>query len=223
LPSPSDTAPLTDLLLELYDTQQAAAYGNLVVGIVFGAYVVVYGTSLYLLLRKGGLLRSAPRLFMLVATTALFGLGLIALVLDTTLAYQQFTREIGLFASSSGSLWSTRRTNITTAVGATITCIIYVISDIVCAWRAAVLWNYDRRVLTVLSLFVLGTIAAAGSDLGLGLSPLFGPSSSSKAGSSAILRGGGRPLILVGPTLATNFFIHVLDRTPSVEETTQVD
>jgi hypothetical protein len=47
--------------------------------------------------------------------------------------------------------------------------------------------------------------AAAGSDLGLGLSPLFGPSSSSKAGSSAILRGGGRPLILVGPTLATNF------------------
>jgi hypothetical protein len=73
-PSPSDTAPLTELLLELYDTQQAAAYGNLFVGIVFGehyyyylcpleisltcasafahtgAYVVLYGTSLYILL-----------------------------------------------------------------------------------------------------------------------------------------------------------------------------
>jgi hypothetical protein len=135
---------------------------------------------------------------MLVATTALFGLGLIALVLDTSLAYQQFTREIGLFGSSSGSLWSTRRTNITTSVGATITCIIvspsifhhsrqmkglahilyvcacasppssvvcrlsfvvkYIISDTVCAWRAAVLWNYDRRVVAVLSLFILGTI-----------------------------------------------------------------
>lgn len=52
--------------------------------------------------------------------------------------------------------------------------------------------------------------AAAGSDLGLGLSPLFRPSfdpslEPDQAGSSAILRGGGHPLILVGPTLATNF------------------
>jgi hypothetical protein len=42
LPSPSDTAPLTELLLELYDTQQATAYGNLVVGIVFGEYYYYY-------------------------------------------------------------------------------------------------------------------------------------------------------------------------------------
>jgi hypothetical protein len=34
----------------------------------------------------------------------------------------------------------------------------YIISDIVCAWRAALLWNYDRRVVAILSLFVLGTI-----------------------------------------------------------------
>ena len=71
--------------------------------------------------RNGGLPRSARRLFMLVVTTAMFALGLIALVLNTELSYQQFTL---LLDSSSPSLWSARRTSITTAVGATLVCTI---------------------------------------------------------------------------------------------------
>jgi len=61
---------------------------------------------------------------MLVATTAMFALVLMALVLDTSLGFQQFARELSSFGSSGGSLWSTRRINVTTAVGATIACII---------------------------------------------------------------------------------------------------
>lgn len=64
------------------------------------------------------MLRSVPRLFMLVISTATFALGLIALVLETSLAFQQFAHELG---SSSGSLWSPRRTNVVAAICTTIT------------------------------------------------------------------------------------------------------
>jgi hypothetical protein len=68
--------------------------------------------------RNDGVLRSAPRLFMLVVSTVTFVLGLIALVLETSLAFQNFARELG---SSNGSLWSTHRTNVVVALCATIT------------------------------------------------------------------------------------------------------
>ncbi len=58
--------PIADLLLELYETYRSTVLSNLFVGIVFGeltpsirrfsyllwagAYVVLYGTSLYILL-----------------------------------------------------------------------------------------------------------------------------------------------------------------------------
>jgi len=71
--------------------------------------------------RNDGLVRSTPRFFMLVMTTATFALGIIALVLETSLAYQQFTLEV---IPSSSSLWSARRTNVIMAVGATIACTI---------------------------------------------------------------------------------------------------
>jgi len=191
----------TTLLLELYETQRTAAYSNLAVGTVFGIYVVLYCTSLYILLRNDGLLRSTPRLFMLVMTTAMFALGTIALVLETSLAYQQFALEV---VPSSSSLWSTRRTNIIMAVGATIACIIYIISNVVCAWRAAVLWNYNRRVVAVLALFVLGTVVAAASDLGVNLHPVFSSSQQSPQYVSGTKLGGHRALIFIGPTIATN-------------------
>jgi len=109
---------IVGLLFELYETDRATAYSNFLVGIVFGAYVVLYGMSLYILLRNDGLLRSAPRMFMLVVSTVTFALGLIALVLETSLAFQNFAREL---SSSNNSLWSTHRTNIVVAVCATIT------------------------------------------------------------------------------------------------------
>ena len=68
--------------------------------------------------RNDGVLRSVPRLFMLVVSTATFVLGLIALVLETSLAYQQFTHEL---SPSNSSVWSARHTNVVAAVCATIT------------------------------------------------------------------------------------------------------
>jgi hypothetical protein len=65
---------------------------------------------------------------MFVVTTAMFALGLTALALDTTLAFQRFARELSPFSApgsaSSSPSWSVRRANIVTAVGATIACTI---------------------------------------------------------------------------------------------------
>ena len=68
--------------------------------------------------RNDGVLRSVPRLFMLVVSTATFALGLVVLVLETSLAFQQFAHQL---SPSSSSLWSAHRTNVIAAVCATIT------------------------------------------------------------------------------------------------------
>jgi hypothetical protein len=190
------------LLLELYETDRTTAYSNLLVGFVFGAYVILYGTSLYILLRNDGMVRSVPRLFMLVVSTATFALGLIALVLETSLAFQQFAHQL---SPSSGSLWSPRRTNVVVAVCATITYFVFILTDLVCAWRAAVLWNYDRRVVAVLALFILGSTVAAGSDLGLCLPTVLKSSNGPPQSASGMTIGNPRAMIMIGPTLATNF------------------
>jgi len=51
----------------------------------------------------------------------MFALGIIALALDTSLTYQQFTLDL---SPTSGALWSPRRTNVVAATGATIICAI---------------------------------------------------------------------------------------------------
>ena len=172
---------------------------------------------------------------MLTVTTAMFMLGLIALVLQTSLSYQQFAQ---MFSSSSASLWSTHRIGVVTAVIATIARIIvsasfdirclteypkqYILSEAVCAWRAVVLWNYDRRVVAVLMFFLIGTTckpvpppdvfdkrrslnpfsAATGINLGRTLRPVFVPNQTSTSESGTKL--GETALILIGPLLATN-------------------
>ncbi|KAH8991485.1 hypothetical protein EDB86DRAFT_2933344 [Lactarius hatsudake] len=194
--------PVADLLLELYKTYKSTVLSDLFVGIVFGAYAGLYGTSLYILLRNGRsrLLRSTPRLAMLTATSTMFALGLITLVLQTSLRYQQFAH---LFDSSNASLWSAHRTGVVSAVVATITRIIYVLSEVVCAWRAAVMWNYDRRVVAALMVFLVGATSAAGVNLGRTLHPLFISSQQSPPLESG-RKLGECALILVGPLLATN-------------------
>jgi len=133
-------------------------------------------------------------------TTFMFALGIIALVLETAFGFQQMQ----LFLDpTTTNVWSSYRTNVIIAVGATITRLMYILSDMICAWRAVVLWNRDKRVIAILLLFILGTIAAAGSALGLGLVPLFSPSHQSIEDQSNV-KLGERALILVGPTLATN-------------------
>ena len=103
-------------------------------------------------------------------TTFMFVLGIIALVLETAFGFQQMQL---LLDPTAGNAWSSARTNVIIAVGATITrlmvrparcfhviCLMgvqYILSDIICAWRAAVLWNRDKRVIAILLFFVLGT------------------------------------------------------------------
>ncbi|KAI9450404.1 hypothetical protein BJY52DRAFT_1356837 [Lactarius psammicola] len=164
-------------------------YANLFVGIVYGVYIVLYVTSGYILLGKPGFTSSLPRMFMFGITTFMFVLGIVALALETALGFQQFQ----LFLNPpAGFPWSTYHTRI--IVETIITRLMYILSDVICAWRAVVLWNRDKRVIAILLLFILGTIAAAGCELGLSLIP------SSAQGETV----GLGPLIMVGPTLATN-------------------
>ncbi|KAI0054231.1 hypothetical protein BV25DRAFT_1782085, partial [Artomyces pyxidatus] len=78
----------------------------------------------------------------------------------------------------------------------------YILSDAIVVWRALTLWSSDRRIFFVLLIFMLGTIAAAGSDLGLSLSQLF--DTLDVVEDQSRVQQGRRALILVGPTLATN-------------------
>ncbi|KAF8266937.1 hypothetical protein EI94DRAFT_1802332 [Lactarius quietus] len=150
-----------------YFQYKLTVYDNLFVGIVYGIYIVLYITSVYILLSKPGFTSSPPRVFMFGVTTFMFVLGIIAMVLETALGFQQMQ----LFLDpTSGN---------------------YILSDIICAWRAVVLWNRDKRVIAILLLFILGTAAAAG------------PSHQSIQDESNV-KLGERALIMVGPTLGTN-------------------
>jgi len=171
-------------------------------------------------------------------TTFMFVLGLIALVLSTTLGFEQMQL---LLDSTSGEIWSSTKTNIIIAVGATMTRIMvrlsvgtgfsstltltnqFILSDVICAWRAVVLWNKDKRVIATLTLFILGTTgvscstssfptcahlqfvmaAAAAFDLVLNLGPLFDSSHKNIQDESGV-KMGERVLIMFGPTLGTN-------------------
>ncbi|KAN0141232.1 hypothetical protein V8E53_000988 [Lactarius tabidus] len=147
--------------------------------------------------RKPGFTSSSPRMFMFGITTFTFVLGITELVLYLSLGFQQAQ----LFLDpSAGDVWSSYHTNVIDAVGATIARLMYILSDIICAWRAVVLWNRDKRVIAILLLFILGTIVAAGYDLGLSMVTLFGPSPQDEG----YVKWGERDLIMGGPTLGTN-------------------
>ncbi|KAI9450473.1 hypothetical protein BJY52DRAFT_176850 [Lactarius psammicola] len=182
-----------------YLQYKLTVYDTLFVGIVYGIYIVLYVTSVHILLRKPGFTSSRPRMFMFGITTLMFALGIIAQVLRIALWFQ----HIQWF--TIGNVWSSHRINVVFAVEATITRLMYILSDVICAWRAVVLWNRDKRVIAILLLFIIGTTVAAGCELGLGLvhvarpSPLLTPSNSSVQNESNL-----GPLIMVGPTLATN-------------------
>ena len=93
------------------------------------------------------------------------------------------------------------------------------------------LWNYDRRVLAVLALFVLGTIselsplsgscrafiinyvsplAAGGVDLGIYLHTVFKSSDLALQEGTGVREADARSAIMIGPTLATNFLSTLL-------------
>jgi hypothetical protein len=164
--------------------------------VITGAYIVAYVTSAYILLRKPGFTSSLPRMFMLGITTFIFALGIIALVLVTIFLWFQSMKSF-LTDSKPGSSFFT-----SSAVWATTTRLMYILSDIICAWRTVVLWNRDKRVIAVLLFFILGSTAAAVCDLYFSIIPLFGAASRSIEGQGKV---GERALLfVVGPTLATN-------------------
>ncbi|KAH9173004.1 hypothetical protein EDB89DRAFT_829095 [Lactarius sanguifluus] len=184
-------------LAELYYLQyKLTVYDNLFVGIIYGVYIVLYVTSVHIL-SKQGLTSSRLRMFMFVITTLMFALAIVALVLRSALGFH----AMQLFLSStldfpSAHTWSLHRVIVVSWVEATITRLMYILSDIVCAWRAVVLWNRDKRIIAILTLLIFGTTAAAGCEVGLG-DPV--PSSGRSS-----FQGDQGPLIMVGPTLGTN-------------------
>ncbi|KAH8993717.1 hypothetical protein EDB92DRAFT_376798 [Lactarius akahatsu] len=185
-------------LSEYYLQYKLTVYDNLFVGIVYGIYIVLYVTSVHILI-KPGFTSSRPRMFMFGITTFMFALTVVALVLRTTLGFQevQWFLSFALEDSIQGpaNAWSSYRIFVVFLVEAAITRLMYILSDIVCAWRAVVLWNRDKRVIAILLFLILGTTAAAGCELGLDLTP---PSSETSFQSDQ------GPLIMVGPTLGTN-------------------
>ncbi|KAH8991890.1 hypothetical protein EDB86DRAFT_3079513 [Lactarius hatsudake] len=190
--------------VSFYYIYKLTVYNNLFVGIVYGIYIVLYIASVHILLGKPGFRSSQPRMFMFGITTFMFVLGSVTLVLEVVLGFKE-TRLI--LDPTAENVRSVYRTNVVFAVAEAITCLMYILSDIICAWRAVVLWNRDKRIIAVLLLFIFGTTAAAGCELGLRLAPIFksGLPFLSTIQAGTIVNAG--PLIMVGrlgPTLATN-------------------
>ncbi|KAH9004442.1 hypothetical protein EDB86DRAFT_3099029 [Lactarius hatsudake] len=176
----------SDISKFYYFEYKLTVYDNLFVGIVYGVYIVLYVTSVHILMIMFGI------------TTLMFALAIVALVLRIALGFQVMRFYLNVFGPTSAPLstWSDHRSFVVSLVEATITRLMYILSDIVCAWRAVVLWNRDKRIIAILLLLILGTTAAAGCELRLSNHVL-------PAGESS-LQGDQGPLIMVGPTLATN-------------------
>jgi len=117
----------------------------------------------------------------------MFALGIIALVIQTSLEFHW--QEAKLIFDTSYT--------ICVFVWSTITCVMHILCDIICAWRTVVIWNGDKRIITVLVLFILGTIATAGYALVTGLF-------TSQSPDDTHLETGTLDLIMICPTLATN-------------------
>ncbi|KAH9010241.1 hypothetical protein EDB85DRAFT_1902330 [Lactarius pseudohatsudake] len=191
-------------------------YDNLIVGIVYGIYSTLRYLGLHPPVRSSVLskegrrtltvdgLQAQTRMIMFGITTFMFTMGVIALVLEITLWFQQYHAFM-----TRGGVWSPYRTNVAFAVESTITRLMYVLSDIICAWRAVVLWNRDKRIIAILLLLILGTTAVAGYELYFSLAFNFSLDPTGhyvpyydvfRLGTT----GDSGPLIMVGPTLGTN-------------------
>ncbi|KAI9439091.1 hypothetical protein H4582DRAFT_113058 [Lactarius indigo] len=193
--SSDDSAVIFDPVF-FYGQYELTVYDNLFVGIVYGVYIVLYVASVHVLLSTPGFTSSRPRMFMFGITTFMFALAIVALVLETAFGFQQMKL---LLDFTDTNVWSFGRLSAVFIVVETFRRLMYILSDIICAWRAVVLWNRDKRVIAVLLLFILGTTAAAGCELGLSVIPTFRP----PYNSISITANFG-PLIMVGPTLGTN-------------------
>ncbi|KAH9058108.1 hypothetical protein EDB87DRAFT_952161 [Lactarius vividus] len=170
--NPPDPCPDSTTLYSSPET--STVFDDLAVGIVYGVYIVLFVISAYVLLSRPGFTSSQTRMFLFGITTFMFALGTTALVLEKALELQKIEFNVFYFAEGG------------------ITRLMYILSDVICAWRAVIIWNRDRRVIAILLLCILGTIAAAGCEIGLGF--VTPADNGSQSG----------PLVMVGPSLGTN-------------------
>jgi len=139
-------------------------------------------------------------MFLVGITTIIFILSTTLVILGTGLVSQGLPVIIKVLEPSFDHVWSLHKMRIVGAIMGVIAKLNPVLSDVVFAWRAIVLWKYDRRVVTILSICVLGTFAASIYDLKLLLQ-----SHPTAQGSQILLRLDRKVrAIFVGPILCTN-------------------
>ncbi|KAH9173239.1 hypothetical protein EDB89DRAFT_2068992 [Lactarius sanguifluus] len=206
----SDTDAGKQLLFnEIHLQFRNAVSYNLYTGLAYGMLVVVYFISIRIQLSKGALFHSPGHMFMFGSTTLIFVLATVVIVVGPGLTLQAIPGIIRFIDPSLAVGWSIHKINIMTGVVATITRInacspLPVISDMVCAWRAIVLWKYDRRVVIILSACITGTFAVCIYDLKLALRNQPGPNGGDGIDNGKVAA------IIVGPMLGTNILSTLL-------------
>jgi len=186
------------LLDQLHHRFSNAIAYNLYTGLAYGMLFVVYFISIRIQLSKGSLFHSRGNLFMFGSTTLIFVLATAVIIVGPGLVLQVIPGFINFIDPSVVIGWSTHKIDVMTGVIASITRINPIISDMVCAWRAIVLWRYDRRVVAILSACIVGTFAVCIYDLKLAL--MNNPGAQDGGG----IAEGKVAAIVVGPMLGTN-------------------
>jgi len=171
---------------------------NLYTGLAYGMFFAIYCISIRILLSKGSLFRSVGHVFMFGMTTLIFILATALIALGSGLTYQGLPFIIKMIDPSAAVGWSSHKLDVVVGIIAVITRLNPVLSDVVCAWRAMALWKYDRRVVTILSICLLGTLGACIYDLTLALDAHPGRGGEEK------LPQGTLAVVVVGPMLGTN-------------------
>ncbi|KAI0259484.1 hypothetical protein BC834DRAFT_974204 [Gloeopeniophorella convolvens] len=200
----SDSVPMQ----VLYEFSVWSAADTLISGLLYGAYAILYFASTGILLSRGNSTRLGPKTFMLSITTLMFVLGTIAIVLNTCLVQRQLARTILPELVTWQSIQKTQV--IVSILGAIVRLNSSdqpILSDIVCAWRAVVLWNSDRRVLAFLTTIIIATIGTVGYDLYL--RQLYQQESDSATRVPSVTEG-TLVLIFALPMLSTNVVSTVL-------------
>jgi len=86
----------------------------------------------------------------------MFALGTIALVLDTTVGFQDANFDSSTSCITCTYLWETALF------------LMCIICDSICAWRTVIIWNKDKRVTAILVFFILVTTVSTVCALVLG-------------------------------------------------------
>jgi len=195
----SDTDAERQLLLDqLHEQFNNAISYHLYTGLAYGMLFVVYFISIRIQLSKGSLFDSRGNIFLFGSTTLIFVLATVVIIVGPGLTLQIIPGFIKFIDPSVVVGWSSHKIDVMTGVIATITRINPIISDMVCAWRAIVLWKYDRRVVTILSACVVGTFAVSIYDIKLALMNKPGSQGENGIDESKVAA------IVVGPMLGTN-------------------